>query len=171
MIFAGKNDWINPSELDTGYCPLVRSLTPTNERLAMSKEFLLIRDNGIAYLVESDESTLSTLQTLVDGYVECVTADKRSLGFEADVWVNEEGLFRQDFSINLVASFITGRQIVGPAVLARSSKDGKTLGLTSGNINRLIEDGLMIETADEGSGNPYTLTDLVAELQKEEVDA
>jgi hypothetical protein len=137
----------------------------------MSKEFILIRDNGIAYLVESDESTLSTLQTLVDGYVECVTADRSALGFEADVWVNEEGLFRQDFSINLVASFITGRQIVGPAVLARSSKDGKTLGLTSSNIERLIEDGLMIETANEGSGNSYTLTNLVTELQKEEVDA
>jgi hypothetical protein len=134
----------------------------------MTKEFLLIRDNGIAYLVESDESTLSTLQTLVDGLVECVNADKRSLGFEADVWVNEEGLFRQDFAINLVASFITGRQIVGPAVLARSNSNGATLGLTSSQINRLIEDGLMIEQAAEGA---FTLTDLVAELQKEEVDA
>lgn len=137
----------------------------------MSKEFVLIRDNGMAYLVESDDNTLSTLQALVDGLVEYVRAERDSLGFEADIWVNEEGLFRQDFSINLVASFITGRQIVGPAVLARSSKDGKTLGLNTSDINRLIEDGLMIETADEGSGNPYTLTDLVTELQKEEVDA
>ena len=131
-------------------------------------EFILISDNGTAYLVESGESTLDTLQTLVDGYIECVTADKHVLGFESDVWVNEEGLFRQDFAINLVASFLTGRQLVGPAVLARSSKGGKTLGLTSSNINRLIEDGLMLETADEGSGNPYTLDDLLARLAESE---
>jgi len=137
----------------------------------MSKEFILIKSNGMAYLVESDESTLSTLQTLVDGYIECVTAKKSVLGFDADIWVNEEGLYRQDFEINLVASYMTGRQLVGPAVIAKSSTSGNTLGLTTNNINRLIEDGLMIETANEGSGNPYTLTDLVAELQKEEVGA
>jgi len=133
----------------------------------MNTEFILIKEDGMAYLVESGESTLDTLQTLVDGYVECVTANKRALGFDADVWVNEEGLYRQDFGINFLAQYITGRQIVGPAVIARVSKTGKTLGLTSSNINRLIEDGMMIETADEGSGNAYTLPDLMAELQKE----
>jgi len=132
-------------------------------------EFLLIESNGMAYLVESEESTLATLQTLVDGLVECVIADKHTLGFEADVWVNEEGFYREDFSINPVASFLTGRQIVGPAVLARSSKEGKTLGLTSSDINRLIEEyELMIETADEGSGNPFTLVDLLAQLAEAE---
>jgi len=131
----------------------------------MSKQFVLIKSNGMAYLVESDESTLSTLQTLVEGYIECVTATKSVLGFDADVWVNEEGLYRQDFEINLVASYMTGRQIVGPAVIAKSSTSGSTLGLTTGNINRLIEDGLMIETQE--SGNAYTLTDLMAELQEE----
>lgn len=133
----------------------------------MSKEFILIKSNGMAYLVESGDNTLSTLQTLVEGYIECVTAKKSVLGFDADVWVNEEGLYRQDFEINLVASYMTGRQIVGPAVIAKSSTSGSTLGLTTNNINRLIEDGLMVETADEGSGNAYTLTDLMAELQEE----
>jgi hypothetical protein len=131
----------------------------------MSKQFILIKSNGMAYLVESDESTLSTLQTLVEGYIECVVAPKSALGFEADVWVNEEGLYRQDFEINLVASYMTGRQIVGPAVIAKSSTSGNTLGLTSANINRLIQDGLMIETQE--SGNAYTLTGLMAELQEE----
>lgn len=124
----------------------------------MTKEFLLIRDNGDAFLIEGGDNTLNTLQTLVEGWVECVNADKRSLGFEADVWVNEEGLFRQDFAINLVASFLTGRQLVGPAVLARSNSNGETIGLTSGQINRLIEDGLMIEQAAEGA---FTLTDFL----------
>lgn len=134
----------------------------------MSKQFILIQSDGMAYLVESDDNTLSTLQTLVDGYIECVTATKSVIGFDADVWVNGEGLYRQDFEINLVASYITGRQIVGPAVIAKSSTSGDTLGLTTNNTNRLIEDGLMIETAE--SGNAYTLTALMSQL-KEEVDA
>lgn len=134
----------------------------------MTKEFILIEDTGDAFLIESGEDTLSTLQTLVDGYVECVSADRKVLGFDADVWVNEEGLYRQDFSINLPASYITGRQLVGPVVIARSSKDGKTLGLTGSQINRLIEDGLMLETADHGSGNAFTLSDFLAEYRQKE---
>lgn len=137
----------------------------------MNHEFILIEEDGMAYLVQNGESTLTTLQTLVDGLIECVAVDRRSpLGFDADVWVNEEGLFRNDFGINHVASYITGRQIVGPAVIARSSKDGKTLGITGDQINRLIEDGLMLETADEGSGNAFTFSDFVEQYrQKEEV--
>lgn len=134
--------------------------------MTTNPEFILIRDTGLAYLVESSDNTLSTLQSLVGGWVECVTADKIVLGFDADVWVNEEGLFREDFSINLVASYITGRQIVGPAVIARSTREGKTIGLTGDQINRLIEDGLLLETADNGSGNPYLLADLLEELEE-----
>lgn len=134
-------------------------------------EFILIEDSGDAFLVQSDDSTLDTLQALVDGYIECVAVNRRSpLGFDADIWVNEEGLYRKDFGINLVASYLTGRQIVGPAVIARSSKDGKTLGLTGNQINRLIEDGLLLETANFGSGNPFTLRDFLSEFRtKEEV--
>lgn len=137
----------------------------------MNPEFILIEETGDAFLIESGDSTLTTLQTLVDGLIECVAVDRRSpLGFAADVWVNEEGLYRNDFGINLVASYMTGRQIVGPAVIARSSKDGKTLGLNGTHINRLIEDGLLLETADQGSGNAFTLNDFIAEHRtKEEV--
>lgn len=141
---------------------------PVSPNYYNNPEFILISEDGLAYLVKSDDNTLKTLQTLVDGLVECVTANKQVIGFDADVWVNEEGLFRNDFGINLVASYITGRQIVGPAVLARSNKNGKTIGLTGSQINRLIEDGLLLETADEGSGNAFRLCDLIDFLRAEE---
>lgn len=130
-------------------------------------EFIFIPHNGcLAYLVESDDNTLKTLQTLVDGWVERVTTNKRVVGFDADVWVNEEGLFRDDFGINLVASHITGQQIVGPAVVA-GHKGSKTVGLTIEQIESLIEDVLLLETADQGSGRAFTLPELLSELKEE----
>lgn len=126
----------------------------------MTKQFILIEDTGYAFLVnaEQGESTLRLLQTAVDGLIECVTANKRALGFDADVWVNEEGLFRNDFGINLVASYITGRQLVGPAVIARSSTQGATLGLTDNNLARLRADGLHI---DDNDGKGWTIDEAV----------
>lgn len=108
--------------------------------------FIHIAQNGYAALVTHDNgSSLTALQTLVDGYVDCVTADPDALGFAADVWVNDEGLYRKDFAINLVGSFITGRQLVGPIVIALSDADGETTGLTSAHIEQLRKDGLEID--------------------------
>lgn len=133
----------------------------------MTKQFVLIEATGDAILVNSDDDTLSTLQSLVDGYIECVTATKSVLGFDADVWVNEEGLYRQDFGINLVASYMTGRQLVGPAVIAKSTPQGETVGLTQGNIARLINDGLMLDEKNGAGG--YSVAEVVA--MREQVDA
>jgi len=126
----------------------------------MTKLFLLIEDNADAYIVSSDDdSTLRTIQGLVDGYVECLSANRRVIGFESDAWVNEDGLSRNDFGINLVASYLTGRQIVGPAVIARFSHDtGETLGLGKAHIQRLVNDGLMVEGLDEA----YSLADIIS---------
>ena len=135
----------------------------------MTKQFLLIEDTGYAFLVNHEgDDTLRTLQTGVDGLIECVTADDGVLGFRADIWVNEEGLFRQDFAINLVASFITGRQIVGPAVIARSSSQGATLGLTDAQIQRLRRDGLIV---DDNDGKGWTINEAVAWRADESVTA
>jgi hypothetical protein len=133
------------------------------------KQFVLIEDTGDAYLVNAGDDTLPTLQSLVDGWIECATADRSTLGFEADVWVNEEGLFRNDFGINLVASFITGRQLVGPAVLARSSAQGETLGLTLTHIYTLVNDGLML---NDNGGFGYSVEEIATlRSEREEVSA
>lgn len=75
------------------------------------------------YLVEKPEGqdTLSFLQSLVEGLIECV-----SLTPDTDVWVNEEGLFRNDFVSNIGVSLLAGRTLVGPAVLT-GQQNGETV--------------------------------------------
>lgn len=121
--------------------------------------FLLITDNGYPALVKNDsDRSLYALQQLVDGYVDCVAANPEALGFHADVWVNDEGLYREDFSINLVGSFITGRQLVGPVVIALSDTDGATTGLMSAHLEQLRSDGLDI---DDNGGKGWTVEEAV----------
>ena len=126
----------------------------------MSDTFVVIEQTGYSFVTDSGTDTLATLQLLVDGLVECVTPNPKVLGFTcADVWVNEEGLYRPDFSINLVASYITGRQLVGPAVLARSTSQGRTVGLTERQLERLAADGLFL---DYNEGKNWTAEEVVA---------
>lgn len=81
--------------------------------------------DGKSYVVESKQgqSSLDFLQSLVDGLIECV-----SLSSHVDLWVNEEGLFRDDFSLNIKASRLVGYpgyNLVGPAVMT-GQKNGET---------------------------------------------
>ena len=64
---------------------------------------------------------LALLQGLVAGYIECVTLE--------DGWcliVNEEGLIR-NFEKNLIASVMTGRLIVGDAVILTAEETAHAL--------------------------------------------
>lgn len=54
--------------------------------------------------------TLGELQKLVDGYIEVVRTSEDNI-----LVVNEEGLLR-DLKLNMVASALAGKYIVGPAV-------------------------------------------------------
>jgi len=122
-------------------------------------QFLLITELGDALLIKSGENTLQTLQTLVGGLIECVTPTPcGALGFQCDVWVNEEG-FYMGYGINLVASYMTGRQLVGPAVLTHSTPSGRTTGLTRKNLDSLIKDGLTIDAGQNGNG--YTVEEVM----------
>lgn len=118
--------------------------------------YLYITEFGDALTVELSDDTLLDLQTLVGGYIECVPANPRTLGFSADVWVNEEGLFRQGFAINFLASYITGRQIVGPAVIANFTSEGKTIGLTKQQMARVRKDGMMV---DDNNGRNFIVAE------------
>ena len=133
----------------------------------MAEQFIVIEQNSEAYLVYGTDDTLTTLQTLVDGLIECVEISGETFGFPNetfDVWVNEEGLFRNDFTLNEFASLICCRPIVGPVVIARS-KNGKTLGMTDDHMNQICEDGFLIDTND---GNNYTLDDFIQEFRTEQ---
>lgn len=129
-------------------------------------KYLFISDNGDAYVVEPDGTSLSTLQRLVDGFVDVVACNGGvacNRGYATtrgmDCWVNDEGLSRSDFGLNFVASLLSGRQLVGPAVITRSDNDGNTIGLTDEDLRRLTErDGLLLV---EG-GEVYTVDEVIA---------
>ena len=110
----------------------------------LPSHYLVIDDSGLARLVTPGPDTLSDIQTLVDGYVECV-----SLPGGIDAWVNEEGLLRnpQDFLYNYLATDIvrewTGQpyDLVGPCVFTGNDGLGATTPCPA---------GFTIDTVDKG---------------------
>lgn len=77
------------------------------------------------------QDRLDFLQALVQGLIECV-----SLNDTTDLWVNEEGLYRNDFTVNktatLVARMRTGHRytLVGPAFMTGTDGRGNTTSVT-----------------------------------------
>lgn len=113
--------------------------------------YLYISEFGDAIPVTVNEAgSLSTLQTCVEGYVQVVTG--RLGGMNVDLWVNEEGLFRSDFSVNPIASMICGQTIVGPVVITRCDKEGNTIGFTDNMMERISQEMMIYpfdQTADQ----------------------
>lgn len=92
-------------------------------------------------------NTLKGLQTLVDGLVDCVRPQEGWTHPQLatiDLWINDDGGYREDFDLNLEASFLVGYGIIGPAVVARSNKDGETIGLTPEDFAAFTEMGMNI---------------------------
>jgi hypothetical protein len=106
----------------------------------MSKSAFLIREDFSFERLELEGNTLKVLQSAVDGLIQPV-----DLSDSLTVWVNEEGLFRNDFDVNLFATAIyhqafptADNPLVGPAVFTGGSDDeGNTLGLSEQMIANL----------------------------------
>ena len=113
-------------------------------------QFLYIDEMANVRIVSHEgESTLATLQTLVEGYIELVRPNPADLGFDGDMWANEEGLYNPDFAVNPLASLLAGTRIVGPVVITRSDDMGNTVGLTDADLEavreRMLVDGDLIK--------------------------
>lgn len=118
------------------------------EAIYISDTPLHLDDGSVesVFLVSDDTgmTTLKFLQTLVDGFIECV-----SLTPTLDMWVNEEGLFRDDFSHNPRASLIAGHgyALEGPAVIT-GHRNGETISLTADDISELWVGGRSYTVAE-----------------------
>lgn len=119
--------------------------------------YILIAESGYGFLVHEQNDSLYTLQTLVDGLIESVHV--KDLG--CDLWVNEEGLFRQDFGLNVVASRLADRPLVGPAVLTGYDWNGNTVGVKQERIDWLKSQGLVIDDNDGNGWDAQTMKWLV----------
>ena len=124
------------------------------------RHYLYITEMGEAMTVNPTNDCLRDLQTLVGGLIECVPADPDRLGMNADVWVNEEGLFISGMGLNFVASYITGRQLVGPCVITME-RGGKTIGLMPEHLRTIRADGMEIDT----NGNTHYSPDEAAAVR------
>ncbi|MCY3887949.1 MAG: DUF3560 domain-containing protein [Chloroflexi bacterium] len=88
---------------------------------ARTHQILVIGDDGTYRRIDAPDQplTLEVMQGLVDGLIERVS----TAGF--DVWLNEAGLLRESFGLNIAASWLlhehgaSGHEIYGPAFLAR----------------------------------------------------
>jgi hypothetical protein len=90
----------------------------------MAKLALKIDTEGKVTTLDISENELAQLQEAVDGYIEPVTFG----GFT--MWVNEEGLLRNDLVPNPVAYGFYPRAIMGNIVFTGNSDDeGDTLPL------------------------------------------
>ena len=116
---------------------------------------LYLDEGGSVFTVDIGDDTLKGLQALVDGWVDCA----RTVDGTLDVWVNDEGLYRSDFTVNLMASFLVGRTLVGPAVLASLTMDGRTVGVDDKHVAALERQGMRIFDND---GAPYTVAEILA---------
>ena len=127
------------------------------------KQYLYLDEWGNAALVrqQPDQGRLQMFQRLVDGYIDiAASAPTGQAGFPVDAIVNDEGRYRQDFGINLTASLLTGRQLVGPVVLSTVTADGESVGLDKAQLRRICRHGL---TIDDNGGEGYTADQIASE--------
>jgi hypothetical protein len=106
------------------------------------KKAVVVQTDGNWKIVEfTNDNALAVLQKAVDGLIQPV--DVRP---NLTMWVNEEGLFRQDFDENLMASaiyeetFKVDQAMVGPAVYTGGTdEEGYTEGLDEQHLKLVVE--------------------------------
>ena len=108
--------------------------------------YLVITPDGDALLAETTDDTYADLSTLVDGMIEC-----GALPGQVDAWVNEEGLYRDDFAYNLLGTYMVrgwtgnpGYHLVGPVVFAAHDDEGNTLPCPAGFIADTVQLGVEV---------------------------
>lgn len=104
----------------------------------MSKNALVVKADLTAELIDIAEQELSKLQAVVDGYIEAVHVKPNII-----MWVNEEGLLREDLAPNHFGSTILSILSGGEQTLIRgdvvftggADSKGNTLGLTQEDVS------------------------------------
>ena len=106
--------------------------------------FLILNDileTGVLEIQKKPfNDSLKSLQELVDGSIEHYVIDEDLNDNYIDMWINEEGKFRDDFK-PMFALLHDGRLydvIVGPCVFTMYDNEGNTHGLTSDAYKRVL---------------------------------
>tara|TARA_B110000503_G_scaffold65196_1_gene102506 strand:- start:4685 stop:5047 length:363 start_codon:yes stop_codon:yes gene_type:complete len=114
----------------------------------MSKIALVVRQDFSMERLDVAEDFLAKMQNAVDGLIQPV-----DLTSNLTLWVNEEGLLRNDLGVNRFASimyqefFKTPDLLLGNAVFTGGTDpEGETLGLSDGMIASLVSWVTSLET-------------------------
>ena len=109
---------------------------------------ILVNPNGSAAHVEIDG--LKDMQSMVGGLIEFVSNPEDDF----EVIVNEEGLLI-NLELNTLASILSGRRLVGPAILVgRTDNMGETTSVPKGLMKDLHLASLMLDMAGKPVGDP-----------------
>lgn len=146
-------------------------------------KFLYIHDRlPTAFVVNVDGRTLPVFQALVGGLIDvAVVSDPTILsdffptlpdGHTVDLIVNDEGLYNDEFRLNIPATFLNGIQLVGPVVVALSDrKTGDTIGLSDEMLTYLRNefigpyvDEWEVGGVDDHGGAGWNYMDLMAHV-------
>jgi len=107
----------------------------------MPKHALVVKAELTAELIDIAEQELSKLQSAVDGLIQPI-----EVGENIVMWVNEEGLFRDDLDINYLATAIYREMydpvppIMGDIVFTGGAdENGNTKSLEQADIAELTE--------------------------------
>ena len=113
----------------------------------MSKIALVVREDFTMERLDVAEDFLAKMQNAVDGLIQPV-----DLTPSLTLWVNEEGLLRNDLGVNMFASimyqefFRTPDLLLGNAVFTGGTdSEGETLGLSEAMIANLATWALSLE--------------------------
>ena len=114
----------------------------------MSKLALVVRQDFSMERLDVEEEFLAKMQNAVDGLIQPV-----DLTPSLTLWVNEEGLLRNDLGVNMFASimyqefFKTANLLMGDAVFTGGvDPEGETLGLSESMIAHLVTWVTSLET-------------------------
>ena len=89
---------------------------------------VIIANPGKKPVVTEIENTLTAMQAVVGGYIDCLRAG------DLDLWVNDEGLL-MGLPFNVM---VNGTPLVGPILVAASNREGDTIGLTDAQVARAL---------------------------------
>jgi hypothetical protein len=112
---------------------------PADKGAEMPKTAVIVTTKAEVSIIDIAEGSLKKLQSAVDGLIQPVDLDA-----DVTMWVNEEGLLRNDLEMNDIATSLYAQMyditnpIIGDVVFTGGTdEEGNTLGLGDDYVNAI----------------------------------
>jgi hypothetical protein len=112
---------------------------PTDKGAEMPKTAVIVTTKAEVSIIDIAEGSLKKLQSAVDGLIQPI-----DLNADVTMWVNEEGLLRNDLEMNDIATSLYAQMyditnpLMGDVVFTGGTdEEGETLGLADDYVNAI----------------------------------